>query len=206
MIKHPGWKLIIWNNKKVEETFLKESSPYFLFNEKAYLDTKIWAQKSDLLRYEILFWFGGIYLDVDIFCIKNIESVIENEKAFVSWSYQPIYCIENAMIGSIPHTKTMWNAIMGAGSGIKTYKENVLCATGPNMLMGVWRNDAQIKKLDHDYFLNHLSHNDILNGLVNIKDHPEFYSIHFCLSSWHNKERYDYQLARINNFIREHSN
>jgi len=203
VMKHPSWNLVIWDNKRVEKTFLKQDSTHFMFNEQAYLDCQIWAQKSDILRYEILFWFGGVYLDVDVFCFKNIEDIIKDEKAFTCWSYKPIYCIENAIIGSIPYTKTMWNAILGAGNGIRHCKDDVLQSTGPYMLKTIWTNDDNIKKLDHDYFLNHLLINDFLDGNINLSNHPEIHSVHFCLSSWHSKERYDYQFEKIKKFIKD---
>lgn len=44
------------------------------------------AEKSDLLRYEILYNEGGIYLDHDVACIKNIDPLLSNHEFFATLS------------------------------------------------------------------------------------------------------------------------
>ena len=43
-----------------------------LKNQKAYSSAKNWGMKSDILRYEILQKFGGVYIDTDYECLQNI--------------------------------------------------------------------------------------------------------------------------------------
>ena len=43
-----------------------------LKNKKAYSLAKNWGMKSDILRYEILQKFGGVYIDTDYECLQNI--------------------------------------------------------------------------------------------------------------------------------------
>ena len=43
-----------------------------LKNQKAYSMAKNWGMKSDILRYEILQKFGGVYIDTDYECVLNI--------------------------------------------------------------------------------------------------------------------------------------
>jgi len=67
---HPGWKLMFWDNKNVPK----------LVNQKIYDDMHNWSGKSNVIRYEVLYHYGGIYLDTDTECLKNIEPLIGGAK------------------------------------------------------------------------------------------------------------------------------
>jgi mannosyltransferase OCH1-like enzyme len=56
--KKYNWKYYLWTDKHIEKFKLK--------NKKEYDNAKSFQQKSDILRYEILYHYGGIYLDVDM--------------------------------------------------------------------------------------------------------------------------------------------
>jgi inositol phosphorylceramide mannosyltransferase catalytic subunit len=57
MKKHPGWKYYLWTDKEVVKLNLVNKTHYD--NEKGY------NGKADILRYELLYKFGGIYIDAD---------------------------------------------------------------------------------------------------------------------------------------------
>jgi mannosyltransferase OCH1-like enzyme len=42
--------------------------------------------KSDLVRYEVLYLFGGIYIDIDYECIKSLETLDLNCNFFAGLS------------------------------------------------------------------------------------------------------------------------
>lgn len=65
-IQHnPDFNYILWDEKKI----LKIG----LINEKQFIQTKNFAVKSDIARYEILYNFGGIYVDTDFEALKPID-------------------------------------------------------------------------------------------------------------------------------------
>jgi len=43
------------------------------------MNCKTYAQKADLMRYEILYNYGGIYLDIDFEIFQNLSSLLTNE-------------------------------------------------------------------------------------------------------------------------------
>jgi inositol phosphorylceramide mannosyltransferase catalytic subunit len=55
--KHPEWKYYLWTDKEVAKLNLVNKTHYD--NEKGY------NGKADILRYELLYKFGGIYIDAD---------------------------------------------------------------------------------------------------------------------------------------------
>ena len=65
---HPGWTMKLWT----EETLPK------LVNEYQYKRAICLAQRADVVRYEIMQKHGGVYVDCDIECVRNIEPLLED--------------------------------------------------------------------------------------------------------------------------------
>lgn len=57
MEKYPGWKYYLWTEKEVAKLKLK--------NRRAYESDRKFCGKADILRYELLYQYGGIYIDAD---------------------------------------------------------------------------------------------------------------------------------------------
>lgn len=74
---HPRWSLKIWNDHDVENFFWSNGYIKWLFEQ-----AKTFAEKSDILRYDILYQFGGIYSDIDILCYKPFDDLISGSFDF----------------------------------------------------------------------------------------------------------------------------
>ncbi|MCI0381699.1 MAG: hypothetical protein L0207_01415 [Chlamydiae bacterium] len=75
---HPTWKVKFWTDRErplphpsMEKAYVKDFS--FAKLEKFYMDSDNYGEKSDLLRYEILFQEGGVYVDHDVKCTKSFD-------------------------------------------------------------------------------------------------------------------------------------
>lgn len=70
---HPDWEYRLWNLDNLGFTprrmDLISSAPNY-------------AQMADVLRYEILLRHGGVYLDTDFECLRNIDSILVGVKNF----------------------------------------------------------------------------------------------------------------------------
>jgi hypothetical protein len=88
---HPGWVMKTWS---------EEDLPPARFPE---ILAKIphLAGRSDVYRYEILLREGGVYIDTDIECLKNIEPLIHDLKAFVG--QENANWVGNSIIGATPN-------------------------------------------------------------------------------------------------------
>lgn len=64
---HEDWEYILWTEKNLPA----------LKNQDAFDRSKAYSQKADILRYEILYHFGGIFVDADEHCIKPIDPLFE---------------------------------------------------------------------------------------------------------------------------------
>ena len=74
--KNPDFEVKIWGNEEVEE-FLPEMKTKTL-----YLASPSWGNKSDILRYEILKKYGGLYVDVDFLCLSSEFTSIHDKCSF----------------------------------------------------------------------------------------------------------------------------
>ena len=92
--KHPHWKYMFWDETK-SRTLLEENYPWFLTVYDSY---PYWIQRCDAIRYFILHYYGGFYIDMDIESLKPIDDLLEDYELVVS----KLIDINNAIIGSIP--------------------------------------------------------------------------------------------------------
>jgi len=72
---NPEWEYKLWTDKKNRE-FIKENYPWFLKIYDSYPEN---IQRADAVRYFILYHFGGLYVDLDFECLKNIDPLLENK-------------------------------------------------------------------------------------------------------------------------------
>ena len=64
---HPDWNIKIWTDKDV--------AALNLINKVAYRKASNWGQKSDILRLEILYRYGGVYVDTDFECLSSFDEL-----------------------------------------------------------------------------------------------------------------------------------
>lgn len=62
---HPDWQYKLWTDKEVKDIVLE--------NRELYNKARNYGEKSDILRYEILYKFGGLYIDTDFECLKPLD-------------------------------------------------------------------------------------------------------------------------------------
>jgi len=63
--KHPDWKFKLWTDADVAKITLD--------NQDLYDDSDNVGVKSDILKYEIVYRYGGLYVDVDFECLRNMD-------------------------------------------------------------------------------------------------------------------------------------
>ena len=126
------FKFMFWDEDKIIE-FLKKN-----FDKKyldLYLKYKVMAQKADFARYVIVYTYGGIYLDIDTFCKKNMTPLLQ---------YQFFYSEPITILG---FNKNIVNAVFGSIKGHPIFKiifrlmleredriDDVVYSTGPGLL------------------------------------------------------------------------
>lgn len=75
--KHPQWQFILWGNAEV---FGRK-----WVNQKwvdYYRERQIWHGVADVVRYEILFQYGGFMPGADSICLNPIDELVEDNIAY----------------------------------------------------------------------------------------------------------------------------
>lgn len=85
--KHPDWEYRFWTDENIQE-----------FDAKALLEEcESFAAKSDVIRLLAVAKYGGVYLDMDIECLKPLDTLI-NVSAFAARESKKNIC--NAVFGA----------------------------------------------------------------------------------------------------------
>ncbi|CAH6419929.1 Glycosyltransferase [uncultured virus] len=90
---------MMWDETAIRE-LLKRFGPEYL---RLYNSYHVFAQKADFARYAILYVYGGIYLDMDMVCRRDLNPMLEHNffcttDAFYYLSRRYL----NGIIGSVP--------------------------------------------------------------------------------------------------------
>ena len=151
--KHPDWKYILWNKERLlkENIISKTTFDYLVQNLKKPVVHKNtpncyklrdirdpFIKISDISRYNILKKYGGVYVDVDIICLKPLDDLLLGNEFFAGFEgdKRASGLIGNAVIGSIPNHPVM----IGCVDEIKTFSDKEIAKgvawkmTGPILL------------------------------------------------------------------------
>ena len=94
--RHPEWEMRLWTDDALPK----------LTNQELYDKMSIPSQKADIASFEILYQYGGVYIDTDFECYRNIEPLLHGVEAFAG-------CEETGIIS---------HGIMGAVAGHPAFK------------------------------------------------------------------------------------
>ena len=78
--KHPSWDYVFWTHEDIRE-LVNLTMPEYLSLFNSYPGN---IYRSDIARYFILYSFGGLYLDLDIQCLRSVEDVVKEHACFLS--------------------------------------------------------------------------------------------------------------------------
>ena len=79
---HPDWKYILWTDDLVL-SFIEKNYPEYL---EFYKNYEYLIQRADMIRYFILYDFGGVYSDLDQYPTENIEKYITTNLNYFVYS------------------------------------------------------------------------------------------------------------------------
>lgn len=137
---HPAW---------VIETQTDSSELNWLINQKQFdeaLERDPFGRAPDILRYELLWKFGGIYIDTDFEVLKPLDCLIEDGKPFAGWENEATMC--TAMLGAPPRHPAIGELIERLPKRLaKTWKEPANYAVGPEYAGEYWREREDVKRL-----------------------------------------------------------
>lgn len=133
--KHPEWDVRVWEN---HDLFNNE-----WVNQK-HIETlwrvRKWAGVADLMRYEILYKEGGVYVDADSICMRPLDNWLLEAEMFACWTneFDRARLVSNSFMGSVQGNPFLRFVIERAAA-----KRDVLSRWSWSRLqrvkMGAWR-------------------------------------------------------------------
>jgi mannosyltransferase OCH1-like enzyme len=211
---NPDWTHIIWDEDKIIELLTKtDQSLLETYHKLEYLH-----HKADYARYIIIYIYGGIYIDMDAYTIKSLNSLAEKyndydllvskvntnpiENFLATW--QTDILINNGVIMAKPNNHILSKIISSIVSEplCEAYDNRYTCiqrVTGPKKFSRyIYNNlDNKVKILSYDYF------EPCLLSYCNIT--PNTYIVHVHEGSWYSdslkKVFQSYMYAKNNIFL-----
>ncbi len=104
--QNPEWEYRFWDEEEINKLSL--------INKKQYNDEKNVRGKSDIVRYEILYQFGGIYIDSDSLCInpnKSLNNLINNKTFIAGREPKNKQFVANGVIGCNINNQNIYKMI-----------------------------------------------------------------------------------------------
>jgi hypothetical protein len=111
--KHPEWQHVLWTDESTAEAIAKgelSMRASSLFEQASNM-----GAKADILRYNILATFGGVYLDTDYECVRTLDALVDGVlmhkmdllprpvQWFAGLSNVAGVEVNNGLMGSIPN-------------------------------------------------------------------------------------------------------
>ncbi len=126
---HPTWTFMLWDDARVAQLGL--------VNLQAYNAATNYGEKSDIVRYEVLCRFGGLYVDTDFECLQPFD-VLHHCSDFYTGSYPnpgggSLYVL-NGLIGSKPGHPILKRCIKGIKKSAQSSNSAaaIIGRTGPD--------------------------------------------------------------------------
>lgn len=136
---HPGWEMKLWGDDDLPSLELGPTV------ERG----RHYAERANVLRYELLRRFGGVYVDTDVESLRSIEPLLEGISAFAG--YVRPGTVGNSVLGAIPGHPAFERASREASTRVGTGK-NSISATGPRFLTGVLQEFPEVKLFEPAFF------------------------------------------------------
>tara|TARA_A100001015_G_scaffold237421_1_gene270014 strand:+ start:4611 stop:6725 length:2115 start_codon:yes stop_codon:yes gene_type:complete len=82
--KNPDFEYIRWNEEELEKRSMQLECVERI-NEMEEINGK-----ADIIRWEILYKYGGVFIDADSICIEPIDNILMETQAFAGWEQEQI--------------------------------------------------------------------------------------------------------------------
>lgn len=144
-LKNPDFTYMLWNESKI----LKQN--HIFSCQKRMNEIEEICGKADILRLEILYEYGGIYIDADSICVEPIDDILMNTTCFAGWEQEQVRqgLIATGTMGFPPKHPLVKKAIEWIKANPVSIRETNLRAwvtVGPMLLTNIYNSNEKYKR------------------------------------------------------------
>lgn len=142
---HPHWTYRIWKDEDLAT--LKQEGDSFCFSFLANPHFNF-GVKSDVLRYELLRRFGGVYLDVDYEFLQSLEAVVSCSTFFCGLSNTSTVEVNNGIVGCTPNHPLIIEVNRIACQRLTDYQKKEILPFLPNEVVMSFLSAAEKQRIN----------------------------------------------------------
>ena len=169
---HPGWELRLWT---------EENLPQGLRRPEVYERLRAPAERANLLRLELLWREGGVYMDTDFECRRSIEPLVEDAELFITLAKADR--VNNALMGGVAG-HPLFDEALEKVRPVEFFGHDK-AATGTRFLDGLLLGRPEVTLLDAELFYPSTA-----------AQLERAYAVHHKARSWKNAELLRIDLER----------
>jgi mannosyltransferase OCH1-like enzyme len=114
--QNPDFEFMYWTRSKCER-FL-QAVDFQAYGK--YANLQKYIQKADFVRFFILYYYGGLYTDLDAICRKSIGDIYDLTKSFEAVLYSHMHCVDIDFMITRPRSELFF----GLTSKLRDMNEN----------------------------------------------------------------------------------
>lgn len=142
---HPDWEIWTWNDSS-ELGWLEHLDD---FQEALKRDP--FGRAPDILRYELLWRFGGVYIDTDFEPLRSFDPLIADGRPFAGWENERTIC--TALLAAPPRHPAIRELMDGLSERLaSTWDKPANYAVGPEYATPILRNRDDVRRLPPSAF------------------------------------------------------
>lgn len=120
---NPDWEYRLWTDDNLPK----------LYNQKQFDAMKEFSGKADILRIELLYQYGGLYMDADCECLNSLDDSLRQYPFFICYENELVRpgLIQNNVIGSEPGHEVLAELMQHIAGIEDINKEKAWLTVGP---------------------------------------------------------------------------
>jgi mannosyltransferase OCH1-like enzyme len=139
---HPDWQLVTWDSSAGLRSWMRCAD---VFDRQ---DT--WAGRSDVVRYEVLARYGGVYVDTDVEPLKPFDDLL-GPTPFIAWETNRLLC--PTVLGSPAGHPAIENLLDRLPQwSYKRVGKPPNQQTGPYFVTWCWSHRTDVRRLEAQTF------------------------------------------------------
>lgn len=186
---NPDWEYMLWLDKDVDNFGMENKA---IFDKIPNL-----GSKSDIFRYEVLYRYGGLYMDTDFFCLKSFNDFLHLD-LFTGSGHVDMPEAFNGLIG-VSKENPIFRKLIDRIKNLNNFHggfDEILTLTGPRFFSSVLFRELDNQKIvmfPTKFFYSFPAterfkiRNNLNENIFSAYKTEDSYCIHLWYSSWQNK-------------------